>query len=153
MRHLQFAVVCVVASSVASGCASNQPAAQRDASQANQVATPTTAAAPSAATPTTPATPAHPAAPATAASKAPVVQPSWWNKPAPTIDGHETLIAQADASTAAAAKQAAIDAAKDKLAKLGADTAYMEVLNSTITKVRFDGPFRAFVLASAPKAK
>jgi hypothetical protein len=81
------------------------------------------------------------------------VQPSWWTKPAPAIEGRESLIAQADAAGAALAKEAAIDAGRTKLEQLGADTSRMEVVNATVTKVRFDGPFRAFVLVSAPKGR
>ena len=104
-------------------------------------------AAPAAAAPVEPAA----SAPAASAAKAPTVQPSWWTKPAPVIADHETLIAQADSTGAALAKQAAIDAGRAKLEKLGADASRMEILNATVTKVRFDGPFRAFVLVSAPK--
>ncbi len=129
---------------IAGGCASSHPSHQEQAPAATTTAAP---AAPAAAAPVEPAA----SAPAASAAKAPTVQPSWWTKPAPVIADHETLIAQADSTGAALAKQAAIDAGRAKLEKLGADASRMEILNATVTKVRFDGPFRAFVLVSAPK--
>lgn len=82
-----------------------------------------------------------------------MILPSWWNKPAPTIEGKATLIAQADATEAPAAREAAIAEAKRRLEAQGADLAGFEVLQQQVTKVRFDGPYRAFVMVAAPKAK
>ncbi|MDX2117054.1 MAG: hypothetical protein SFY96_02610 [Planctomycetota bacterium] len=128
---------------LAAGCANS---AHSTTATAPSQAAPATA--PSAA-PTSATVPATPAA----AQKPPAILPSWWTRPAPTLDGKATLIAQADATEAPAAREAAIAEAKRRLEAQGADLSGFEIMQQQVTKVRFDGPYRAFVMVAAPKAK
>jgi|GEM_PF-6777442 len=138
---------------IAGGCqtrpASTPAPAPEPVAPAAATPPPTPPAAPAAAP--TAAVPTSPSAAASATKPPTPILPSWWNRPAPQIDGKVTLIQRGDGDDPATSKTAAIAAARESLRAAGTDADKMEILRTETTKMGFEGRYRTFVLVAAAK--